>query len=60
VADWKQIGTRRLAALDEQLDALQRARAYLAGALRCRHAHPLTECPVMGAEIDRRLIASIT
>ena len=55
VSDWKQIGIHRLAALDEQLAALQRARAYLAGALRCRHAHPLTECPVMGAEIDRRL-----
>src|SRR5215207_9633816 len=36
VRDWKQIGARRLAALDEQLAALQRARAYLAGALRCR------------------------
>ncbi len=58
VGDWKQIGAHRLAALDEQLEALQRARAYLAGALRCRHAHPLTECPVMGAEIDRRLTAS--
>jgi DNA-binding transcriptional MerR regulator len=54
VADWKRIG-RRLAALDAQLDSLQRARAYLAGALRCRHAHPLTECPVTGTEIDRRL-----
>jgi len=55
VADWKQIGRQRLAALDEQLASLQRARSYLAGALRCRHAHPLTECPVMGTEIDRRL-----
>jgi DNA-binding transcriptional MerR regulator len=59
VADWKQIGWRRLAALDEQLASLQRARAYLAGALRCRHAHPLTECPVMGTEIDRRLTTTV-
>jgi DNA-binding transcriptional MerR regulator len=55
VDEWKQIGKRRLVALDAELAALQHARAYLAGALRCRHAHPLTECPVMGAEIDRRL-----
>ena len=56
---WKQIGRRRLVALDEQLADLQRARAYLAGALRCRHHHPLTECPVMGAEIDRRLDSTV-
>jgi len=58
VADWKQIGRRRLTALDDQLASLQRARAYLAGALRCRHAHPLTECPVMGTEIERRLTSA--
>ena len=55
VDEWKQIGRRRLTALDEELAALQHARAYLAAALHCRHAHPLTECPLMGAEIDRRL-----
>ena len=33
----------------------ERARAYLQGALLCRYDHPLTECKVMGAEIDRRL-----
>jgi DNA-binding transcriptional MerR regulator len=58
VDEWKQIGKRRLVALDAELAALQHARAYLAGALRCRHAHPLTECPVMGAEIDRRLTSA--
>ena len=58
VDEWKQIGKRRLVALDAELAALQHARAYLAGALRCRHAHPLTECPVMGAEIDRRVTSA--
>ena len=30
-------------------------RMYLRGALGCRFDHPLTECRIMGAEIDRRL-----
>ena len=32
------------------------ARTYLQGALLCRFDHPVTECKVMGAEIDRRLL----
>jgi hypothetical protein len=40
---------------EEQLEVLQRAREYLAGALLCRYDHPATECKVMGYEIDRRL-----
>jgi hypothetical protein len=46
---------QRLAALDEQIAELQRARGLLAGALWCRFDHPATDCKVMGAEIDRRL-----
>jgi len=57
VAAWKAIATRRLAALDEELERLARARAYLQGALLCRFDHPATECQIMGAEIDRRLAA---
>jgi DNA-binding transcriptional MerR regulator len=52
---WKAIAEERLAVLDEQLERLQQARAYLAGALFCRYDHPATDCKVMGAEIDRRL-----
>ncbi|MDQ2650697.1 MAG: MerR family transcriptional regulator [Actinomycetota bacterium] len=55
VDTWKEIGRRRLAVLDEELDRLQTARTYLWGALQCRYDHPATECKVMGAEIDRRL-----
>jgi DNA-binding transcriptional MerR regulator len=55
VDDWKAIGRRRLAALDEEIDRLQRARTYLDGALLCRYDHPATECQIMGREIDRRL-----
>jgi DNA-binding transcriptional MerR regulator len=54
-AEWKQIATARLEALDEELERLQRARDYLAGALLCRYDHPATDCQVMGSEIDRRL-----
>lgn len=57
VDEWKQIADRRLAALDEQIERLEHARAYLQGALRCRFDHPLTECKVIGGEIDRRLDA---
>ena len=55
---WKAIGSRRLAVLDAEIDRLQRARDYLAGALLCRYDHPCTDCEVMGAEIDRRLAAT--
>jgi DNA-binding transcriptional MerR regulator len=53
--EWKAIGWRRLHALDEEIARLQRARTYLLGALECPFDHPLTQCGVMGAEIDRRL-----
>jgi DNA-binding transcriptional MerR regulator len=56
--EWKAIGQRRLRALDEEIARLQHARSYLAAALLCRFDHPLTDCQIMGAEIDRRLQAS--
>ena len=52
---WKAIAGRRLTDLDAEIASLQRARDYLDGALLCRYDHPLTECAIMGAEIDRRL-----
>jgi DNA-binding transcriptional MerR regulator len=52
---WKAIASRRLAVLDGEIERLQQAREYLAGALMCRYDHPCTECGIMGAEIDRRL-----
>jgi hypothetical protein len=55
VGEWKAIARRRLAALDEEIERLQRARSYLDGALLCRFDHPASECKHMGAEIDRRL-----
>jgi DNA-binding transcriptional MerR regulator len=55
VTEWKAIAKRRLDALDEEIERLEHARTYLAGALLCRYDHPATECKVMGAEIDRRL-----
>ena len=58
VGEWKAIGRRRLDALDEEIARLQHARSYLEAALLCRFDHPLTECAIMGAEIDRRLQAS--
>jgi len=55
IDEWKAIGRRRLEALDEQIARLQHARSYLQGALLCRFDYPLTECAIMGAEVDRRL-----
>lgn len=57
VAQWKAIGSERLAALSDEIDRLQRAREYLEGALLCPFDHPLTDCKIVGAEIDRRLAA---
>ena len=55
VDEWKRVARERLVALDAEIERLQRARAYLEGALLCRFDHPATDCKVMGAEIDRRL-----
>ena len=55
VAEWKAIGARRLAVLDDEIAQLQHAREVLAAALMCRYDHPATDCKIMGAEIDRRL-----
>jgi MerR family redox-sensitive transcriptional activator SoxR len=55
VATWKAIARTRLEVLDDEIERLQGARAYLHGALLCRYDHPATDCTIMGAEIDRRL-----
>lgn len=55
VDEWKAIAQRRLVALDEDIERITRARSILSGALLCRFDHPLDECMIMGAEIDRRL-----
>ena len=59
VAEWKAVARLRLAALDDEIDRLTRAREYLRGALLCRYDHPATDCRIMGREIDRRLGASV-
>ncbi len=58
VAEWKAIARRRLAALDAEIERLQRAHDYLEGALLCRFDHPATDCRIMGEEIDRRLASA--
>lgn len=55
VDEWRAMAQRRLGALDNEIALLERARAYLQGALLCRFDHPLTECAIMRNEIDRRL-----
>jgi DNA-binding transcriptional MerR regulator len=59
VAAWKAIAAERLGVLSEEIERLQRARQYLEGALLCRYDHPLTDCRIMGGEIDRRLAAGV-
>ena len=55
VTEWKAIARERVKVLDDEIERLTNARAYLQGALVCRYDHPATDCKVMGAEIDRRL-----
>ena len=56
-AEWKAIGEARLGLLVAEIARLEHARTYLSGALLCPFDHPLTDCDVMGAEIDRRMAA---
>ncbi len=55
VEDWKVIARDRLAALEAEIQRLQHARDLLQATLFCRFDHPMTDCRVMGDEIDRRL-----
>jgi len=55
IGEWKAIAADRLEALEAEIASLTQAREYLAGALQCRYDHPLTDCKIMGLEIDRRL-----
>ncbi len=57
-AAWKAIAQERLDALDDDIARLEHARELLAAALFCRFDHPLDECRIMNAEIDRRLDGS--
>ena len=57
-AEWKQVASERLVELTDEINRLKRARKYLEGALLCRYDHPLTDCKIMGAEIDRRLASN--
>src|SRR4051812_41052399 len=46
VSEWKAVAARRLRLLDEEIERLTQARAYLNGALLCRYDHPATDCRV--------------
>jgi len=54
-ASWKEIAQQRLVQLDDDIARLRLSRELLSGALLCRFDHPLDECRIMNAEIDRRL-----
>ncbi|MBI5090381.1 MAG: MerR family transcriptional regulator [Actinobacteria bacterium] len=51
----KEIARQRLAQIDDEIAQLRHARELLSAALLCRFDHPLDECRIMNAEIDRRL-----
>ena len=55
VAEWKVIARERRSALRAEIEGLEQMEALLDGALLCRFDHPLSECKIMGHEIDRRL-----
>ena len=55
VAEWKVIARERRRALRVEIERLEQMEALLDGALLCRYDHPLSECMIMGHEIDRRL-----
>lgn len=54
---WRETVHGRLAAIDEQIDRLARARAYLVHYLNCPRDHPAEDCPVVRGEVDSYLDA---
>lgn len=57
VTDWKVIARERRTALRAEIERLEQMETLLDGALLCRYDHPLSDCRIMGQEIDRRLVA---
>lgn len=58
VHEWKAIAKARLASLKEEISRLTAMHDLLDGALLCRYDHPMNECRIMRAEIDRRLLGA--
>ncbi|WP_079161298.1 MerR family transcriptional regulator [Streptomyces fodineus] len=54
---WRDTVRRRMAAMDEQIDRLTQAKAYLAHYLGCPRDHPADDCPVVSEEADARIRA---
>ncbi|WP_208902911.1 MerR family transcriptional regulator [Streptomyces incarnatus] len=54
---WRETVHGRLAAIDEQIDRLGRARVYLVHYLDCPRDRPAEECPVVHREVDAYLDA---
>lgn len=47
---WRTVAKRRLAALDEELESIERARTALRHLLYCRHRN-IAECPIIRASL---------
>lgn len=54
---WRDTVHGRLTAIDEQIERLARARAYLVHYLDCPRDHPAEHCPVVRREVEAYLNA---
>lgn len=52
---WRDTIRGRMAAIDEQIDRLTQAKAYLAHYLSCPRDHPADDCPMVSEEVDAHI-----
>ncbi|MFF3917209.1 MerR family transcriptional regulator [Streptomyces sp. NPDC001852] len=52
---WRDTVRGRMAAIDEQIDRLTQAKAYLAHYLSCPRDHPADDCPMVSKEVDAHI-----
>jgi DNA-binding transcriptional MerR regulator len=53
--DWRDAVRGRLELIDEQIERLSAARAYLQHYLSCPREHPAHECPIVRDEVEKHI-----
>lgn len=57
---WQRLVADRITAIEADIARLQKARAYLGNAMRCKADHPAVECPYVQQELTERVTRLLT